>query len=325
MTDEKLSTGRSPAYPFASLDKMLGRIQAVYDMGVQDNAYPAGTFYKAWGYGAKSSGARQTMAALNHFGLVEYMGRGDERKIALTPLALSIVQDKRPNSIERDNAIKQAALTPAIHSKLYEKFPPPFPDNVFVEHYLVTDAGYNETASQALLKQYMRTIEFAHLDKPDSLSKSDSQESLKKDLTLDILSDFIIGDLIQGTVNDVDQFPEGATILGFSDDSKWVFHDYSSTAIEIKNIALLKKAETEVQSPPPMPSHLVNKPHESPTLTSKEAQNGFTVLSSGTFKDGAFEVRTSGKLTAKDVGRIIKMLTLQKGFLEDDEDDLRED
>ena len=103
--DVKLGQGRSPAYPYISLGKALNRIKQVYESGAGRGSYPPGTYYKIWDVGAKSSSARQMMAALNHFGLVLYDGRGDDRKVRLSDLALKILQDKRPDSVDRANAI----------------------------------------------------------------------------------------------------------------------------------------------------------------------------------------------------------------------------
>ena len=151
--ETKRKLGRSPAYPFIPLSKAIARVEELYATRVGRNAYPPGTFYQTWGVGAKSSTARQTMAALNIFDLVQYEGRGDSRTVRLTELAVKILQDKRPDSVDRRHAIQQAALKPAIHAKLWEKFPPPMPDEVFVKHFLVDEAGYNESAATALLEE----------------------------------------------------------------------------------------------------------------------------------------------------------------------------
>ena len=159
----KLAQGRSPAYPYIALGKALERVEQVYNAGVGQNPYPPGTFYKVWDVGAKSSAARQTMAALNHFGLVDYVGRGGDREVHLSDLSLKIVQDKRPDSAERTAAIRQAALTPPIHQKLYDKFPPPMPDDVFIAHFLISESRFNDSAAKFVMKEYADTISFAKL------------------------------------------------------------------------------------------------------------------------------------------------------------------
>ncbi len=69
--DAKIVQGRNPAYPFIPLSKALERIDTVRSAGAARGEYPPETFYKLWDIGAQSSTARQTMAALNHYGLVE--------------------------------------------------------------------------------------------------------------------------------------------------------------------------------------------------------------------------------------------------------------
>lgn len=222
--DLKLSQGRSPAYPFIPLGKAIERVNLVYEGGVGRNSYPPGTFYKLWGVGAKSSSARQTMAALNHFGLVEYDGRGNDRKVRLSEIALKIAQDKRPNSTEREAAIRSAALHPPIHSKLFEKFPPPMPDDVFIQHFLVSDAGYNDSAVDALIREYKSTLEFAQLTEPANMPNSDGNTDEK--LTDDDPSDtedtggISVGGFVNWESDGQIQWREPWKVVGIDEDPK---------------------------------------------------------------------------------------------------------
>jgi len=168
-SDVRIAAGRSPAYPYIDLEKAVRRAEQVRDAGAARQTLPPETFYKIWGIGPQSSGSRQTMAALNHFGLVDYVGRGDERKIKLSDLALKIVLDKQPGSQERGAALKAAALEPAIHAELYEKYGSFLPADVVMETYLVRDRGYNSQASSNLLEEYKATLSYAGLDKPDDM------------------------------------------------------------------------------------------------------------------------------------------------------------
>jgi len=319
--EEKVTKGRGPGYPYIALDKVLERVQQVYDAGVREKAFAPQTYYSTWDLGAKSSASRQTMAALNHFGMVIYEGKGKSRKVGLSDLALKIVQDKRPNSVDRANAIKKAALEPNVHAGLYKQFPPPMPEDVFITHVLVSEYGYNESTAESVLKGYKQTLSFANLDKPDSMPASDSDKADEIDANLDGESSQIeIGDLIQGTVGGLDVFPKGARVLGFSDDRQWIFHDFSNSPLEIKDASIMEKAQIPTAVPPVMPASLLTSVSAPPPV-----QRDSSVLTSGKLKSGTFEVRTTGEMSAKDIGRIIKMLKAQKMILTDDEEDDDED
>lgn len=170
--ETRIAQGRSPAYPYIDLEKAIERSDQIRATGAPRQALPPEAVYKIWGVGAASSGSRQSMAALNHFGLVDYIGRGDDRKVKLSDLALRIVLDKQPGSKERAAAVREAALVPPIHRELYEKYGAFLPADVVMETYLVRDRGYNEQAAQSLIEEYKATLHYAGLDKPDNMSVS---------------------------------------------------------------------------------------------------------------------------------------------------------
>jgi hypothetical protein len=164
----KITIGRSPAYPSIALPKAIDRLNEAYLKGIRDQAYPPETYYKIWGLGSQSSGSRQVMAALNHYGLVEYEGRGEGRKVRLTAVALDILRDRRPDSHERLALIRSVALKPLIFEKLYDRFASNDASEVLVEHFLVAESGYNEGAVDGLWKAYSETIDFAKLGLSES-------------------------------------------------------------------------------------------------------------------------------------------------------------
>lgn len=322
MAEEKVTSGRGPGYPFIPLDKALERIKLVYDAGVRDRPFAPATFYKTWGIGAKSSSARQIMAALKHYELVDYEGFGKDRKVGMTPIALQIIQDKRPDSQERKSAIKKVALTPNIYGKLYKQFPPPMPEDVFIEHVLINDYGYSEAAAQSVLKGYKRTISFANLDKPDSLPVSETE---KADDDIEDLGgnepQIEIGDLIQGTVNGKDQFPQGATVLGFSDDKNWIFHSFGKAALEVKDATIMQKGKESHGAPPAMPADMMAKVLQFTESADSNEHTEFTVLTSGKVKSGKFQLRVSGDMNAKDMRRMMKILKVQMKVLQEDDEE----
>lgn len=158
---EKIAAGRGPAYPYISLEKALERIETLREKNMARVTASPLAFYKALGFTGESGTSRQTLAALNHYGLIEYVGRGDGRNVRLSSLAHRIIFDKVPGSPDRDDAVKEAALKPAIHAKLWENYKPPLAPDYVIETYLVRDSGYTEQAAQNVIEVYKATLEYA--------------------------------------------------------------------------------------------------------------------------------------------------------------------
>jgi hypothetical protein len=147
---------RSPSYPSIGLEEALKRARRFYDRE-RRNPAPVDTVLDHWGYKPGSGAGVLTIAALRKFGLIEYIGAGAQRKARLTNLAFRIILDEREPSPERDEALRQAALTPTIHSEIRRKFPnPPLPSDSTLRHYLVFDRQFNESQRYMGLREPRR-------------------------------------------------------------------------------------------------------------------------------------------------------------------------
>src|SRR6478672_3684481 len=80
---------RSPSFPFVGLREALDRARAFYE-AEQRNSARIETAASHWGYSPKSSGGKQTIAALRSFGLLD----GDSL-VRLSGRALRILLDER--------------------------------------------------------------------------------------------------------------------------------------------------------------------------------------------------------------------------------------
>jgi hypothetical protein len=246
--DVRFSQGRSPAYPYIDLQKAVERAQQVRAAGAARQAMPPETFYQIWKIGPQSSGARQTMAALNHFGLATYQSRGDSRKVKLSDLALKIVLDTQPISAERDAAVKEAALSPGVHRELFDKYGPILPADFVIHTYLVRDRGYNEQAAKSLISEYKDTLAFAGLNKPDNMPEA-------KDEFVDEhpLQPAKAGDFVQWTSGGVDQFDSPRRVVAVSDDGLWLWVEGSQTGIAMSQISVTSGEPAGAAQPPPPP------------------------------------------------------------------------
>jgi hypothetical protein len=148
---------RSPSFPFIGLREALDRARAFYE-AEQRNAARAETAAAHWGYSAKSSGGKQTIAALRAFGLLE----GDSL-VKLSGRGLRLVLDEREASEERERLLQQAALMPPVHARLWERYGAELPSAQTLRLWLILDEGFNENSVDDFLTEYRETLEYARL------------------------------------------------------------------------------------------------------------------------------------------------------------------
>lgn len=156
--DKKLV--RSPQFPFIPLQKAIERTRE-FEVHYGPNAGRVANAVKTWKYGEKSSGGIQTIAALSAYGLMSDEGSLDARKLKVTPLALTILKDKRPGAAEE--AIRKAALNPKIIAKLWADWGASRPPDAECISTLHLDMKFTEEAAGRLLRIYDATIGYAKL------------------------------------------------------------------------------------------------------------------------------------------------------------------
>ncbi len=104
------------------------------------------------GYGPNSSGGIQTEAALKQFGLLQIDGRGKERRLRLSKLAIRLASDRALDSSERHKLTQQAAVNPKIHRELWERWDETLP-LAEVRRVLTRDRGFNEKGADNLIAE----------------------------------------------------------------------------------------------------------------------------------------------------------------------------
>jgi hypothetical protein len=203
----KKRQGRSPAYPFISIRTALERAETfrVAEGGRPRHHSPVASAAMAWGLRLKTGDTKQTIAALGHYGLFEFQGEGENRKVRLTDAALQILLDKQPVSPERDALVRKAALTPRIHSELWQKWQSALPSDATLETYLVRDRGFSETGARDLMTEYKDTIAFTKLGQPGAIPPSNDEEE-GEDPVLPGIAE--VGDLVQVEINGTLQFKD---------------------------------------------------------------------------------------------------------------------
>ncbi|HEX6205734.1 MAG TPA: hypothetical protein VFZ29_08000 [Solirubrobacterales bacterium] len=151
---------RSPSYPAIDLGKAVSRAEALYQ---HEGKYPApvDAILAHWGYSGMNGRASRQLAAVKKFGLIDDEGSKTSRQVRLTDLGLRIVM---PDSPERSEGLRAAAMKPAIHQELREKFSDGLPSDRNVRWYLVSERGFSEIAAKELITEYRATLRFAGLD-----------------------------------------------------------------------------------------------------------------------------------------------------------------
>ena len=257
---QKRRVGRSPAYPFISVQKALDKAKALYD---QEGDYPAplSSAVGSWGYSPKSSGGRQTLATMKYYGLIEVTGEGDARKVKVSDVARRILLDQREDDSEKRQLIRRVAITPSAHKALFEQYPNGLASDGTVEHFLIFDSGYNKEAARELLAEFKETARFAGfyqpsslVDKPTDVVEADGDKQPPQ---------FKVGDKVQVTVGGVDLFANGATVLGFSQDGAYVFIDKSDSGAKLEEVTLIEAVEAQEVERPAKPAGLMAAANDS--------------------------------------------------------------
>jgi hypothetical protein len=153
IAETKKVKDRSPTFPFISLEHALERARQFYSEEKR-GAAPYSRAVMHWKYSPSSSGALQTVGALKSYGLLaEVGGSGFNRQLRLTELALRILLDQRPDSTDRLEYIREAALTPAISAEIHAKWPEGLPpSDSTINHFLVLDKRFNEGTALKVVK-----------------------------------------------------------------------------------------------------------------------------------------------------------------------------
>jgi len=191
---QKKAKDRSPNYPGIDLGTALEKARILREKEGKQYA-PVEAALHHWGYVPKSSGGLVTLSALKKFGLTDERGKGTSREIKLSELALRILLDDREDSLERMQAMQEAALNPVIHRKLWDDYGDELPSHQTLLLKLRKDEGFTDNAAEDLINEFERTIELAKLKKSDIISgheedkfqfkKEDRMTSMSSNLTND--------------------------------------------------------------------------------------------------------------------------------------------
>lgn len=166
---------RSPPYPTIDLESAIERARKFYEFEKRSAANVL-VAVRHWNYSPQSSGGRQVLATLIAFGLMTDKGSGDLREVKLSELALKIILDERPGSLDKIDALRKAALTPKLYNDIYQKWPDEFPSDPTLKHYLLVEKRFNDNSTADFIKGFRDTFTFAGIYEADKVEQDDSSE-----------------------------------------------------------------------------------------------------------------------------------------------------
>lgn len=154
---------RSPAYPAINLETAIQRARQLYDKE-RHHPTPVATVVSHWGYTSLNGAALGAVAALKKYGLLDEEGAGEDRKASLSRLADDILM--HPDGAKRAEATQEAALRPAIHREMWDKYHLELPSDQSLLWELTRDRGFTERGAAEFIRTYKATIAYAKLEDP---------------------------------------------------------------------------------------------------------------------------------------------------------------
>lgn len=292
--------GRGPSYPFIPLQEAIARARKFFDAEGK-NAAPVAAAVEHWGYAAKSSGGRQTVAALLQFGLLRDEGSGEQRRVALSKLGLEILL-REDGSTEQRDAIAQAARQPKLYRELLTLYASTgLPSDATLRHHLIATKDVPVAAVDALIRNFRTTVTFSGLFSSATLpaDKAEVEKPLKAQPK--------VGDLVQWESSGVLRLEAPRRVRAVQQD--WVFVEGSTTGIPMNEVIVEAAAD---------PSKPLVAP---PILPEERQQAGEREWTRGRLSsDTSYRLFVSGDLGPKEIGKLIKLLEAQKLVLSDDEE-----
>lgn len=146
---------RSPNYPAYNLGEALEFALKLYGKE-GTSATPTAVVATNLGYSSLSGAARQKIASMRQYGLIE---EGQQGKVRVAPRVVQIKHD--PDSAVSYKLLQEAALAPPLFQELREKHPDASDRNL--EVVLINEKGFIPEGARRVLKSYRATLDFAKI------------------------------------------------------------------------------------------------------------------------------------------------------------------
>lgn len=244
---------RSPSFPFIPLTKAVERTRALFDQAKRHEMRMSDAA-SAMGYGAKSSGVIQTLAALIAYGLVEDEGSGPNRKFKVSDLGFKILADQRPGA--REAALAEAARKPKLIAEYAVTWRDGRPADSICTSELHIDRGFSEDGAKTFLRVFDDAMAYAKVTESDK--KKDTGGTIDGEIEPSDQT-VAVGDWVSVEAGGQIVF-EKTRVRAL--DGQWVFVEASETGAKMSDVTLLEKGPANEGPPPtlPLPSAADLKP-----------------------------------------------------------------
>lgn len=294
---------RSPNHPVLDLREAIEKV-AKLQKTYGTHAVPLATFCKAFNYVMNGSGANQLLAALKAYALVNVSGKGDSRKIAVSPTAERIVR----GAPDRQKLIREAALEPAIHKEVWEHYEQSgdLPHDDILRQYLVWERPegqrFNQDTVDAFIARLRSTLGYAGIAGGGKIGGNGGGE-LNGNRPK-------VGDFVQWASGGVEQFkaPRRVESIETADDgTEWVYVEDADTAVAMEELTVVDPPEDEAgerthQRRTP-PKRKLPPKHDGPYISFPLSD------------DNVVELTLTSRVSRKDFERLKKLIDLSEDSL----------
>ena len=297
-----MTRSRSPNYPIVGLDDAITGVQKVYKADYRNKVDKA-VVAKHLGYGGINGKSLSVISTLSKFGLIE--GRGDLR---VTDDAVTIIVDAK-SSVTRQQAIRRAALRPALFAQLNTHFGGTMPSAENLSAYLQKN-GFTPQAAHAAGKSFRDTMQFVTHEAGNTapVDGADGETAV-----------FKVGDYVQWESQGAWQFDLAKKVVGVSDDATYAFVEGEATGIPMDQL-IKADAPAMPRVPPVNPQHGAG----GTTATAGKATEGAFSLSVP-FAKGTISVQvrvTGDAMRPSHLARVRKYLELAESDWAADGDEM---
>ena len=236
---------RSPRFPSIGLTEATALAKRLWD-AEKRTPVSQDDVGRAWGYKGTSGLVKRKIAAMGQFGLLEK----ENGSLRLSDRGIAIVVHPA-GSTERNAAIREAVLAPALFLQMYESHLDA--SDGAMTAYLITKQGFTDRAASDFIEAFKDTCNLAKLS--EKTYTAGAGEDDKKTTTIGV------GDYIPWESQGVCQFESPKQVVETSDDGAFLFVKGTSIGIPVDQA---QKADPPVELKPPV---------KSPLVTSREVSN----------------------------------------------------
>ena len=151
---------RSPSHPSVSLAVAIERAKQFHETWGCSEIDLKDTF-NSWGYKPRSGAGNQLVAAMTSFGLLDSSGKGQQRLLKISDIALSGLFVRNPGTDSASSVIPELVLKPAVYQVLWERWGFDLPSTLKIKNFLVGELDFNKKTVERFLRDYLDSIGLA--------------------------------------------------------------------------------------------------------------------------------------------------------------------